>query len=122
MRRDPSPQGSPAHELKGLILGLDHGTKKCYLINGKTRLKGDQMLIQTKVQLDEKHYRFVKQAYKDLKYRSLSEYVRDAVDEKIKKDRKKLRERMRQTAMEGIGKTAYENLFEDIEGNGFEGG
>ena len=80
------------------------------------------MLIQTKVQLDEKHYRFVKQAYKDLKYRSLSEYVRDAVDEKIKKDRKKLRERMRQTAMEGIGKTAYENLFEDIEGNGFEGG
>ena len=80
------------------------------------------MLIRTKVQLDEKHYRFIKQVYKDLNYRSLSEYVREAVDEKVKKDRKKLREQMRQAAMEGIGKTAYENLFEDIEGDGFEGG
>ncbi len=80
------------------------------------------MLIRTKVQLDEKHYRFIKQVYKDLNYRSLSEYVREAVGEKVKKDRKKLREQMRQAAMEGIGKTAYENLFEDIEGDGFEGG
>ena len=79
------------------------------------------MLIQTKVQLDEKHYRFIKRVYKELKYKSLSEYVREAVSEKVKKDRKKLRERMRQAAMEGIGKTAYENLFEDIEGDDFEG-
>ncbi len=79
------------------------------------------MLIQTKIQLDEKHYRFIKQTYKSLKYRSLSEYVRNAVDEKIKRDRKKLREQMRQAAMKEIGKTTYENLFEDIEGDDFEG-
>ncbi len=78
------------------------------------------MLIQTKVQIDPKNYEFIKKAYKDLRYKSLSEYIREAVNAKVRKDRKRLRELKRIAAMEMLGRAQDENLFESIEGEDFE--
>ena len=78
------------------------------------------MLIPTKIQIDKKNYEFIKQAYKKLHYRSLSEYVREAVNTKVEEDRKRLRELKRITAMEMIGRAQYHNVFESIEGEDFE--
>ena len=78
------------------------------------------MMIQTKIQIDPENYEFIKKFYKDLSYRSLSEYMREAVNAKVQEDRKRLRESKRIRAMEMIGETAYENLFESIEGDDFE--
>ncbi|MEW6667796.1 MAG: crotonobetainyl-CoA--carnitine CoA-transferase [Thermodesulfobacteriota bacterium] len=78
------------------------------------------MLTQTKVQIDKDDYEFIKKAHKKLKYRSLSEYMREAVQAKVKTDRKRLREMKRNAAMEMIGKGKQENLFEPLEGEDFE--
>jgi len=78
------------------------------------------MLIQTKIQIDAKDYNFVKMAYRDLKYRSLSEYMRTAVHCKVSEDRQKLRQMKREHAMDMIGRVEYENVFESIEGDDFE--
>ena len=78
------------------------------------------MLIPTKIQLDKKSYEFIKQTHKQLHYRSLSEYMREAVNTKVAEDRKRLRERKRIAAMEMIGRAPYDNLFESIEGEDFE--
>jgi hypothetical protein len=78
------------------------------------------MLIQTKIQLNPKDYEFVKKFYKDLRYKSLSEYMREAINAKVNQDRKRLREQKRIAAMEMIGKTQYKDLFESIEGEDFE--
>lgn len=78
------------------------------------------MLIQSKVQLNRKDYDFIKKVYKDFHYRSLSEYMREAIVEKVKEDRKRLREMKREDAMEMIAKGGYENVFESIEGDDFE--
>lgn len=78
------------------------------------------MMIQTKFQIKQEDYEFIKKVYKDLHYKSLSQYIREAVKAKAKEDRKKLREIKRMKAMEIIGKTSYENLFESIEGKDFE--
>ena len=50
----------------------------------------------------------------------LSEYMREAINAKVKQDRKRLREQKRIAAMEMIGKAPCENLFESIEGEDFE--
>jgi len=78
------------------------------------------MLIPTKIQIDKKSYEFIKQTHKQLHYRSLSEYMREAVNTKVAEDRKRLRERKRIAAMEMIGRAPYDNLFESIEGEDFE--
>ena len=78
------------------------------------------MLIQTKIQVDPKDYEFVKNVYKDLRYKSLSEYMREAINVKVKQDRRSLREQKRIAAMEMIGKAPHENLFKSIEGEDFE--
>ena len=78
------------------------------------------MLTQTKIQIDKDAYEFIKRAHKQLNYKSLSEYIREAIQAKIKTDRKKLREMKRMAAMEGIGKSTYDNLFESLEGEDFE--
>ena len=78
------------------------------------------MLIQTKVQINPKDYEFIKKVYKDLHFRSLSEYMREAINAKVEQDRKRLRELKRMKAIEMIGKAAYDNLFESIEGEEFE--
>jgi Arc/MetJ-type ribon-helix-helix transcriptional regulator len=81
---------------------------------------GNNMLIQTKVQIHPKDYEFIKKVYKDLRFRSLSEYMREAINAKVEQDRKRLRELKRMKAIEMIGKAAYDNLFESIEGEEFE--
>lgn len=78
------------------------------------------MLIPTKIQIDKRHYEFIKQVHKKLDYKSLSEYIREAVNAKVEKDRKKLRELKRKAAVEMIGKAAYDNVFESLEGEDFE--
>ena len=78
------------------------------------------MLIQSKVQIRQKDYDFIKKVYKDLHYRSLSEYMREAIVQKVKEDQKILREMKRKAAMKMIAKGGYENLFESIEGDDFE--
>jgi len=78
------------------------------------------MLIPTKIQIDKKIYEFIKQTHKKLHYRSLSEYMRVAVNTKVEEDRKRLREQKRTAAMEMIGRAPHENLFESIEGEDFE--
>ncbi len=78
------------------------------------------MLIPTKIQIDKKNYEFIKQVYKELHYKSLSEYVREAVYTKVEEDRKRLRELKRKTAMEMIGRAPYDNIFQSIEGQDFE--
>ena len=79
------------------------------------------MLIQTKIQLDKKIHEFIKQIYKELHYKSLSEYMREAVNAKVEEDRRRLRELKRETAMKMIGKvSSYDNVFESIDGDDFE--
>ena len=78
------------------------------------------MLIQTKIQLDPTDYEFIKKVYKDFHYKSLSEYMREAINAKVNQDRKRLREQKRIAAMEMIGKAPYKNFFESIEGEDFE--
>ena len=78
------------------------------------------MLVQTKVQIDKESYDFIKKVHKELNYRSLSEYVRDAVGAKIREDRRKIREKRRASAMEMLGEAPAGNLFESIEGDDFE--
>ena len=78
------------------------------------------MLIQSKVQINQKDYDFIKKVYKDFHYRSLSEYMREAIAQKVKEHQKILREMKRKDAMMVIAKGRYENLFESIEGDDFE--
>jgi len=78
------------------------------------------MLIPIKIQIDKKNYEFIKQIHKELHYKSLSEYIREAVNSQVEKDRKKLRELKRKAAIEMIGKAPYDNVFESIEGEEYE--
>jgi Arc/MetJ-type ribon-helix-helix transcriptional regulator len=77
-------------------------------------------MAQTKLQIDSEDYEFIKETHKQLNYKSLSEYIRQAVREKIKTDQKRLRELKREEAMKMIGKGAYENLFDSLDGEEFE--
>ena len=76
-------------------------------------------MISRKVQLDESDLDFIDEAWALLNYKSKSEYMRVAITEKIREDKKKLRELKRQAAMEGYG-DGYENVFESIEAEDFE--
>jgi len=78
------------------------------------------MLIPTKIQIEKKNHEFIKQVYKKLHYKSLSEYMREAVNTKVEDDRRRLRELTREAAMEMIGRAPYDNVFESIEGEDFE--
>ena len=78
------------------------------------------MLVQSKVQISQEDYEFIKKIYKDLRYKSLSEYMREAINNKVREDRVKLRELKRMAAMEMIGRGKYDNLFESIEEEDFE--
>jgi len=78
------------------------------------------MLVQTKVQIEKESYDFIKKTHKELKYKSLSEYVRDAINAKIREDRRKIRENKMASAMEMFAEAPVDNLFESIEGEDFE--
>lgn len=77
-------------------------------------------MIQAKIQIDPEDYDFIKKVYKKMRYRSLSAYMGEAIEAEVKEDRKRLREQIRQAAMEMIGGSSYENVFESIEGDDFE--
>ncbi len=78
------------------------------------------MMIQTKLQIPPEDYESIKKMYKELNYKSLSEYIREAIKAKLREDRKRLRELKRKAAMEMIGKGPYVNLFESLDGVDFE--
>jgi Arc/MetJ-type ribon-helix-helix transcriptional regulator len=78
------------------------------------------MLVQSKVQLDKKDLEFIKKTYKTLSYKSLSDYMRAAINSKIKEDRKKIREIRRKEAFEMLGKSGHQNIFSSTEGEDFE--
>ncbi len=78
------------------------------------------MLVRTKVQIDKESYEFIKKAHKELNYKSLSEYVRDAINAKIREDRRKIRQKKMASAMEMFADAQVDNLFELIEGEDFE--
>lgn len=78
------------------------------------------MLVQTKVQIEKESFDFIKKACKQLNYGSLSEYIRDAVQAKIRQDRGIMREIKRAAAMEMLGDADPDNVFESIEGDEFE--
>jgi hypothetical protein len=77
-------------------------------------------LVQSKIQIEEKDLEFIKQACKDLSYKSLSQYMREAIQAKIREDRKILKALKRNKAMAQIGRARHENLFKDLEGEDFE--
>lgn len=78
------------------------------------------MLVQAKVQIDKESYDFIKKVHKQLNYRSLSEYIREAIASKIREDRGKMREKKRAVAMEMLAEAQPDNLFESIEGDEIE--
>jgi len=78
------------------------------------------MKTQTKIQIDNNDYEFIKNVHKKLNYKSLSDYMRVAIKAKIKEDQKRIRELKRKAAMEMIGQTPYEDLFQSLEGEDFE--
>lgn len=78
------------------------------------------MMMRIKVQIDRESHEFMKKSYRQLNYRSLSDCVRDAINLKIKEDRKRVRELRRAVAMQAIGRAQTEPLFESIEGDDFE--
>jgi hypothetical protein len=68
----------------------------------------------------KRSYDFIKKAHKELNYKSLSEYVRDAINVKIREDRRKIREKKMASGMEMFAEAPVDNLFESIEGEDFE--
>ena len=83
-------------------------------------VNGGKSMIQSKIQIDEKDFEFIKKACMDLSYKSLSQYMREAIQSKIREDRKKLKALKQSTAMTQIGRTRYENVFEGLNGEDFE--
>ena len=77
-------------------------------------------MVQNKIQIDEKDFEFIKNTYKTLSYKSLSHYMREAIQTKVREDRKKLKAIQRSIAMEQIGRGVYENHFDGLEGEDFE--
>jgi len=78
------------------------------------------MYVQSKIQIDQDDYDFIKHSYEALNYKSFSDYVRDAVRTKAKLDRRRLRQMRRTKAMEMIGSTQYQDAFEPLQGEDFE--
>lgn len=77
-------------------------------------------MIPLKVQLTEADLEFIEGACATLKYRSRSEYLREAIQKKIETDRARLREIRRQEAMKAYGNGHLDDAFEPIAGEDFE--
>ncbi len=76
-------------------------------------------MVPQKVQLSESDLRFIEMACQLLSFKSKSEYMRVAIQEKIRADRRKLRELRRQKAMLAYGDD-FDVAFEALEGEPFE--
>ena len=77
------------------------------------------MKLTQKVQLEPEDLEFIDRVCETLEYGSKSEYMRAAIQEKIRTDKRRLRELERQKAMKAYGDD-YEDVFESIEGEPFE--
>ena len=77
-------------------------------------------MIQQKVQLDPEDLEFIERACAGLDYPTKSAYMRQAIVEKIRRDRRRLRERKRQAAMVAYGLARPEIAFDSIEAEDFE--
>jgi len=75
------------------------------------------MLVQTKIQIDEEDYCFIKKIHKKLNYKSQTEYMRKAIRDKVKIDRIRMREMKRKQAMEMIGKKRRHANISVIDGD-----
>lgn len=77
-------------------------------------------MISSKVQLEKEDLELIEEVCSVLSYKSRSENMRIAIQEKIRADKRKLREMKRQEAMVAYGRAGPEQLFESIEGEDFE--
>ena len=77
------------------------------------------MKLTQKVQLDPEDLEFIDKVCETLGYGSKSEYMRAAIREKIRADKRRLREMRRQKAMESYAQ-GYEEAFESIARELFE--
>ena len=76
-------------------------------------------MIAQKVQLTREDLEFIQKVFRLLEYKSKSDYMRQAIREKIRSDRRR-REMKRQEAMKAYGQAPLENAFQSIEAEGFE--
>ncbi len=76
-------------------------------------------MVPQKVQLAAEDLAFIESAWPVLSYRSKSDYMRSAILEKIRIDRRRLRELKRHEAMAGYADD-FEVAFEAIEAEDFE--
>ncbi len=77
-------------------------------------------MISSKVQLEKEDLELIEEVCSVLGYKSRSEYMRIAIQEKIRADKRKLREMKRQEAMVAYGQAGPEQVFESIEAEDFE--
>ena len=77
------------------------------------------MKVTQKVQLEPEDLEFIDRVCESSQYRSKSEYMRAAICEKIRADKRKLREAARQKAMEGYSE-GDEDIFASLAGEPFE--
>lgn len=76
-------------------------------------------MVPQKVQLTETETEFIEGAYEVLNYKSKSAYMRAAIQEKIRSDRRRLREIKRRRAAKGYG-NLLDPAFQSIEAEDFE--
>ena len=77
-------------------------------------------MISRKVQLGKEDLDLIEEICSVLPYKSKSEYMRLAIQEKLRTDKRELREMKRQAAMEAYGGAALDHAFESIEAEDFE--
>lgn len=77
------------------------------------------MLVPKKVQLHPKDIKIMDEICSAFAYKSQSEYMRLAILEKIKTDKKALRERKRKKAMQSY-QMELEDCFASLQGEDFE--
>jgi hypothetical protein len=77
-------------------------------------------MIQKKIQLAEDEWDFISSATEFFNYKSKSQYMREAILEKIKRDQRIIREMKREEAMTSYSGEDPENIFKDLEGEEFE--
>ena len=77
------------------------------------------MLIQTKIQIDQEDYLFIKKFHKGLDYKSQSDYMRSAIKQKVKADQMRLRALKREQALKMIGDEPVDDFFESNKNEGY---
>jgi len=77
------------------------------------------MKVTQKVQLEPEDLEFIDRVCESFHYGSKSEYMRAAIREKIRADKRKLRQLQRQEAMKDYSE-GHEDIFEPLAGEPFE--